>query len=344
MNGTKLIYKLLHILLLLLAAATTEVFLVLSLRYLAADWPDWLFLLVAIGGSALNAALLAAAYAFYLLEKQSLLKLCITAYALLITFGAILYALLRTGFFEIMRDEEALEAYLKESGGWMGFLFTTLQFLQVVILPIPSTVTVVAGTAVFGPLTGSLLSLLGILIGSLVAFFVGRYAGTRVVGWLIGKETLETWLKKIKGKDKLLLTAMFLLPVFPDDVLCFVAGISSMSLGYFFTVILISRILAIFATSYSITLIPFDTWWGLLIWGILLVAVIVLFVFLYRKSDAILGWFERKFHRETRVKEQKTKDEFLLEVVGPDGSIVSKGVKREGTDSPPAEKQKGENE
>ena len=72
--------------------------------------------------------------------------------------------------------------------------------------------------------------------------------------------------------------------------------------------------------------------------------LVVLFVFLYRKSDAILGWFERKFHRETRVKEQKTKDEFLLEVVGPDGSIVSKGVKREGTDAPPAEKQKGENE
>ena len=210
----------------------------------------------------------------------------------------------------------------------MPVLFIVLQFLQVVILPIPSTVTVVAGAALFKPFLGSIYSLIGIVAGSLVAFLIGRYAGLRVVSWLVGKETLEKWLKKIKGKDKLLLTAMFLLPVFPDDVLCFVAGFSSMSVWYFLAVILISRVLAIFTTSYSVSLIPFDTWWGILIWAVLIALVIVLFVFLYRKSDAILGWFEKKFHRETRVKEKKEKGDFTLEVVGPDGAIVSKGVER----------------
>lgn len=122
---------------------------------------------------------------------------------------------------------------------------------------------------------------------------------------------------------------MFVLPVFPDDVLCFIAGLSSMSLVFFLVVIVISRILAIFTTSYAIAVIPFTTWWGLLIWGIFAVLVILLFVFLYKKSDAILQWFDRVFHRETRVENEPKKDEFRIEIVDADGSLVTKGVKKD---------------
>ncbi len=326
-------WRVAHVVCMTLAAAVTEVFLVLCLMQFRGEWHAALWWLALGAGSLLDLGILAADLVFYFLGKQVLYKACITGYVMAIFFLAVGYALLRTGFLEIARDKEALEAYLERAGGWMGFVFTLLQFLQVVILPIPSTVTVAAGAALFGPLKGSLLSLLGIVIGSLVAFLVGRYAGQRVVSWLVGKETLEKWLAKIKGKDKLLLTAMFLLPVFPDDVLCFVAGISSMSVWYFLAVILISRVLAIFTTSYSITLIPFDTWWGLLIWGVLISAVIVLFVFLYKKSDAILAWFERKFRRVTRIGEKPKKDEFRLDVVGPDGALVTKGVKKRDPDT-----------
>ncbi len=324
-----------HYALLAAATALTEVLLVLCLAYFRESWPQWLYILALAGGSVLNAALAAVDIYAYIARRETLYKGCITLYVTVIFFEGVFYALLATGFMEIARDEEQLKAYLERAGGWMGVVFTALQFLQVVILPIPSTVTVVAGAALFGPLTGSLLSLLGIVVGSLVAFLVGRYAGARVVAWLIGKETLEKWLKKIKGKDKLLFTAMFLLPVFPDDVLCFVAGMSSMSLWYFLAVIVISRILAIFTTSYSITLIPFNTPWGIAVWAVLIVLVAVLFVFLYKKSDAILAWFEKKFHREARVEQKKEKDEFTLEVVGPDGAIVSKGVKKKEEDPPP---------
>ncbi len=317
-----------HIIGILIGAALFEVFLALSLLHFRGSWREWAFLLALIGGSALNVAVFVVDVVFYFRHKELIYKFCITLYVMAVFFAVVLYTLLETGFFDIVRDKESLQEYLKRTGGWIGFVFTLLQFLQVVLLPIPSTVTVVAGAALFGPLKGSLLSLLGIVIGSLVAFMIGRYAGKRVVSWLVGAETLEKWLNKIKGKDKLLLSAMFLLPVFPDDVLCFVAGFSSMSVWFFLAVIVLSRILAIFTTSYSITLIPFDTWWGLLIWGILAVLVVILFVVLYKKSDAILGWFERKFHRVTRVEEKPAKDEFTVEIVDPDGSIVSKGVKK----------------
>ena len=130
---------------------------------------------------------------------------------------------------------------------------------------------------------------------------------------------------------------MFLLPVFPDDVLCFVAGLSSMSLWLFLGVILVSRVLAVFTTSYSISLIPFNTWWGILTWVVFVIAVVILFVVLYKKSDAILDWFARKFRREAKIEEKTEKDEFTVEIVGPDGSVVTKGVKKEGAEGPPSQ-------
>ncbi len=317
-----------HIALIALAAILTQVFLTLCLLLLRGDWPDWAFLLAIIGGSVLNAAVFVLDAVTRILGKELFYKSCVIAYFLFVLAFVVLYVMLRTGFFEIARDEERLKEYLERAGVWMSIVFIVLQFLQVVILPIPSTVTVVAGAALFGPLKGSLYSLIGIVLGSLCAFLVGRYAGSRVVAWLIGKETLDKWLKKVKGKDKLLLSAMFLLPVFPDDVLCFVAGLSSMSLVFFLVVILISRVLAIFTTSYSVSLIPFDTWWGILIWVILGIAIVVLFIFLYKKSDAIQDWILKKLRRETRVEEKREKEEFTIEVVGPDGAIVRKGVDR----------------
>ena len=315
-------------------AVLFEVFLFLCLTFFMEQWSAALWISMLVLGTVLNIAVLTVDFIFFYFNKEIIYKFCITAYILAVFFAVLIYVMLETGFFEIMRDEEELEAFLARSG-WMYVLFVLLQFLQVVILPIPSAVTVVAGAALFGPLVGSLLSLLGIVLGSLVAFFVGRLAGQKVVAWLIGKDTLEKWLNKIKGKDKLLLSAMFLLPVFPDDVLCFVAGLSSMSVWLFVGVILVSRVLAIFTTSYSISLIPFNTWWGILTWVVIGIAVVILFVFLYRKSDAILDWFARKFRRETKIEEKKEKDEFTLEIVDPDGSVVSKGVKREGADEPP---------
>lgn len=199
-----------HILCMILAAALFELFFLLCLQHFYGQWSTVVYILVLVAGSVLNAGVFVADVVSYCLHKEVVTRMCITLYILLDFVAVFLYILVRTGFFEIISDEESFEAFLERSGKWMAVLFVVLQFLQVVILPIPSTVTVVAGAALFGPLVGSLLSLLGIVIGSLLAFLIGRYAGYRVVAWLVGKDTLDKWLKKIKGKDKLLLSAMFI--------------------------------------------------------------------------------------------------------------------------------------
>ncbi len=229
-----------------------------------------------------------------LTRREVFAKSMLGVYVLLLFAATICLILQKTGFFEVIQSAESLRLYLEKTGAWMPILYVVLQFLQVIVLPIPSVVSTVAGVALFGAFRAMLYSLIGILLGSFTAFIIGRKLGYRAVVWLVGEDTLKKWQKKLKGKDNLFLTLMFLLPLFPDDVLCLIAGLSTMSTKYFVTVISIARVIGIAATCYSFDFIPFDTWWGISIWAFLLLALVVTFVLIYKNLDKLQTFFKER--------------------------------------------------
>lgn len=235
--------------------------------------------------------------------KGAAFRVTISGYALLIFCLLVLFILQRTGFFEIIKSAENFREYLEKTGALMPVAYIALQFLQVVLLPVPGFVSTAAGVALFGPTLAMICSLIGVIAGSLTAFIIGRKIGYKAVSWVVGEENLDKWLKKVKGKDNFVLTLMFLLPLFPDDILCFIAGLSSMTWQYFVAMISVSRILAIAATCYSVNFIPVGTWWGALFWILAIAGVIVLFVVLYKHLDELNAWFKRKFRSKKRPKE-----------------------------------------
>ena len=83
--------------------------------------------------------------------------------------------------------------------------------------------------------------------------------------------------------------------MFPDDVLCFVAGLSSMTWVYFTVMITVTRALSVFSTAYSFELIPFTTWWGILIWVVLAILVALSFWLVLKFSDDIDAFIKAKF-------------------------------------------------
>lgn len=229
-------------------------------------------------------------------RREMLYKIMLSVFGFVIFCLVLLFILQMIGFFQIVKDAESLQAYIAKAGAWMPLLYILLQYLQVVLLPIPGTLSTVVGVALFGPFRATLYSLLGIILGSFTAFFIGRKFGYKAAIWLVGEDTLLRWQKKLKGKDNLVLTLMFLLPMFPDDVLCIIAGLSSMSTRYFLTMISIARVLAIVTTCYSVDIIPLNTWWGLLTWGILLAVFAVAFILIYKNMDKLQKWLAKKFN------------------------------------------------
>lgn len=227
-------------------------------------------------------------------EKNGLTKALLTI-ELLALFSFLLWWILqKTGFFETFGDAEKLQGYLEKAGIWMPLFYIVLQFLQVVLLPIPSVVSTIAGLAVFGAFWTTIYSFIGITLGSILAFYIGRRWGNRAATWLAGEEQLKKWQKKLKGKDNAVLTAMFILPAFPDDILCFLAGISSMTWRYFLIMMSLSRLVAIASTCYSVDFIPFNTWWGILIWVGIILILITAVTLVYKNMDKIQEWVKKR--------------------------------------------------
>ncbi len=226
-------------------------------------------------------------------QKETLIKTSLSVYIFLLFCLLLVLILQKTGFFEVVQNADRLQNYLEKAGLWMPLLYILLQYLQVVVLPIPSIVSTVAGVAIFGAFWTMIYSLVGILLGSITAFFIGRKLGYKAVSWMVGRETLDKWQKKLKGKDNFFLTVMFILPLFPDDVLCFIAGLSSMSIRYFLIMVLFSRVLAVATTCYSINFIPINTWWGATLWTLFIVGIIISFVWIYKNMDKLQSVVKR---------------------------------------------------
>lgn len=254
---------------------------------------------------AVTVACFIAASTFLISGKKSAHRFCVGTFVLLLFLLIVFSVMQKTGLFDVFGDEVLFREYMKRAGAKMPLLYIAFQLLQVVVLPVPAFVSTAAGVALFGAGKAALCSFVGIVSGSFVAFIIGRKIGYKAVAWMVGEDTLLKWTEKIKGKDYFILTAMFVLPLFPDDVLCFVAGLSTMSWQYFVVMIVLARSLGIVATCYSVDFIPFDTPWGIAVWVGMIAVLAVVFVLLYKHMDELNDFFKSK-GRKRRHKERKS--------------------------------------
>ena len=226
-----------------------------------------------------------------------ILRLFLTVIILLAVF-ILCYVIIKfTGVWEKINSIDKLKAIV-ESGGMFSFIvFVLLQILQTTILQIPAIFVTIAGTLVFGAWTTFFLSFIAVMLGSVIMFWIGRKAGRKFLNWLVGGEEADKWIEKM-SHGKYLFFLMMVFPMFPDDILCVVAGVTSMSFGYFFVTNLIARSMGIACTVFfgSGSVIPFSGW-GLIVWGVIILVVATLFylsVKYQNKIDEVVKQFLKK--------------------------------------------------
>ena len=213
-----------------------------------------------------------------------------------------------SGLLEYLADPNNIQEMIGKSSPWGEIIFVLITFAQVTLVPIPSTITIVAGVVAFGLGPSILYSTLGLLIGSMFAFFLGKVFGMKIVRITIGEGMYNKYQSIMKGKDVTMLFLMFLLPLFPDDLLCIVAGLTNMTYMQFFIMMLITRPIGVAVTSVGsklLTYIPLEGW-GLVVWGVLIILVVVLAVLLMKYSnliqDRMVSFFDTHFNRARQVK------------------------------------------
>ena len=184
---------------------------------------------------------------------------------------------------------------------WLFFFL--IQFAQVVILPIPAQLTTIAGVLIFGPLITFIISGIAIVLGSFVCFAIGRHFGVKIAYKIATKETVDKYRNLLTKKGKVLLPIMFLLPAFPDDLMCFVAGTTKIKWLYFIVVVIITRLIGIGLTCWfgSGEIIPFHGW-GIPVWIALGVFFSFAIYFLIKYQEFVEDWITSLFVKNGRQK------------------------------------------
>lgn len=177
-------------------------------------------------------------------RKKVLTRLIISTIVIGILVLTAYFLLKHFNLLDIKR--ETIQDFVNSYGALAPIIFIIVTFLQVTFIPIPSTVTIVAGNYLFGFWQSYLYSYIGLLLGSAFAFFLGRILGKPFVSWIAGgKDKFESYESRLKGRENVFLFFAFLLPFFPDDFLCSLAGITKMKFLSFMIMQVFCRFIAI---------------------------------------------------------------------------------------------------
>ena len=144
-------------------------------------------------------------------------------------------------FYNLMTDREAIQAYIVSWGMAAPVVFTAIQILQVVIAPIPGEATGFIGGFLFGAFKGFLYSSIGLSVGSLINFGIGRLLGKRFIRKLIPASQINQLDKLVHRQGAIVLFICFLFPGFPKDYLCLFLGISDLPFKLFFVMATFGR-------------------------------------------------------------------------------------------------------
>ena len=144
-------------------------------------------------------------------------------------FALVIYAIHAFGLFDLLTDLPHLQTLIRKSG-LFGYSLYILLFIIATLFLLPGSILVIAGGIVFGPLLGTLLSLIAATLASSCSFLLARWLGRDLLLKYVGhSHTFQAIEKGIarNGIDFLILTR--LIPLFPYNIQNYAYGLTTIT-------------------------------------------------------------------------------------------------------------------
>ncbi len=138
-------------------------------------------------------------------------------------------------------DRERVADFVHRRGRWAPLVTVGLHILQVVAAPIPGQVLDAVNGYLFGPLWGTFYSMIGVMSGSFLAMGLTRRFGRPLAERLVGAQALNRLDRYARRRGPLFFLVFFLIPFVPDDVACFLAGLTPIPLVELMLIALVGR-------------------------------------------------------------------------------------------------------
>jgi len=165
-----------------------------------------------------------------------------------------------------LTDRETVQAWVLALGPWGPLGSILLNAAQVLLAPVPGQVFGLVNGYLYGVARGTLYSWLGVQLGSALAMGLGRWLGRPLVARLVGPARLERWDGLARRRGPTFFLLVFLLPFLPDDLACFVIGLSPLPIPYMLLLAGVGRLPGLIVASWvgaNATRPPAEVWAGL---------------------------------------------------------------------------------
>lgn len=178
-------------------------------------------------------------------KKRSQLIINLVAIGILLLIG-IFVTVRYFDTFTSLSTDEGLEHFVLEiqSTGIFGALVLMLiQALQVIVAFIPGEFVELASGVMFGPITGLIVCLLGLNLGTAIIFFLVRRLGQAFVEENVSDRDFKrlTFLNDPR-RALIIMFFIFLIPGIPKDVLIYPVPLTKVKLSHFMIISSIARI------------------------------------------------------------------------------------------------------
>lgn len=187
------------------------------------------------------------------MSRQKLIQLLIRVSLLLLFISAVAITAIKysADIIYMTANPGAFKTILSSYGATGIIIFIGVQIIQVIIAALPGDLTQIAGGYIYGTLFGSLYSMIGITIGSVIVFYASRLLGFSLINLFASKESIERFSFLINNpKSEIAMFILFLIPGMPKDFLSYLAGITPVKPMMFLMISGVARIPALIASSY----------------------------------------------------------------------------------------------
>lgn len=141
------------------------------------------------------------------------------------------------------QEPEKFRAWVDQRGLWAHVVFVGMVALQVIVAIIPGEPLEIAAGYAFGALEGTLLCVVGALLGSLAVFLAVRRLGERLAEVFFSLDKLKS-LKFLQNERRLSfwVFVIYLLPGTPKDLLCYFVGLTELPLANWVFITAVARL------------------------------------------------------------------------------------------------------
>tara|TARA_Y100000310_G_scaffold105766_1_gene104301 strand:+ start:1542 stop:2216 length:675 start_codon:yes stop_codon:yes gene_type:complete len=195
--------------------------------------------------------------------------------------------------FNFFSNPDKIRNTILATGVLAPIIFIFLIILQVLIAPVPGQAMGLMSGYVFGPVRGTLYSMIGLTIGSYIAFKLSRIYGIPLVKKIVDKRTFEKFNKIALEKGPFTLFLLYLFPALPDDSICYIAGLTKIKIKNLVIISAIGRFPGFLVLNVIGSGLYFTTFSSLILLGLLTIISFLIYLSRNKIEKAILRFIKK---------------------------------------------------